>query len=199
MPNISVKSGRKKQLNQLLEAIKQKQDTLPSKKVFAGFDGFVDTIVKIIKTKGKHNQPEYFKTKREFAKYILDKGDSSFGLELGKESTRFGGNMPILSNALATLGMHVHCVGALGYPQVHPVFEDLSSNCKLYSFGNAGISTAYEFNDGKMLIAQMGDLNTLGWQDLVSIIGIEQLVSLCHNCQLLCLVNGGNIEKPTQI
>jgi hypothetical protein len=199
MPKISAKSKRKRKLSDLLETIKQKQNTLQSKKVFAGFDGFVDTIVKIVKTKRKNKSPEFFRSKREFAKYILEKGESSFGLELGEESTRIGGNMPIFSNALGGFGVQVNCVGTLGYPQIHPVFKHLSANCKLYSFGNAGISTAYEFNDGKMLIAQMGELNTLGWNDLVSIIGVNELTSASQYTDLLCLLNWSEIEKATEI
>ena len=199
MPKISAKSERKEKLKELLETIKQRQDILRSKKVFAGFDGFVDTIVKIIRTKRKNKSPEFFRTKKEFAKYVLAKGESSFGLELGEESTRIGGNMPILSNALGVLGMQVNCIGTLGHPQIHPVFKNLSPNCKLYSFGNAGVSTAYEFNDGKMLIAQMGELNSLGWSDLNSMIGINELAAAYRSSDLLCLVNWSEIEKATEI
>ena len=199
MPKKSSTADRRKTVSELLAIIKDKQQTLQSKKVFAGFDGFVDTIVKIIKAKRKNKPSEYFRTKKEFAKYILAKGESSFGLELGEESTRIGGNMPILSNALGVLGMHVNCIGTLGQPQIHPVFKSLSSNCRLYSFGNAGVSTAYEFNDGKMLIAQMGELNSIGWSDLVSIIGENELANTYQNSDLLCLVNWSEIEKATEI
>src|SRR5437764_14740015 len=139
-------SKRNQNINWLIETIKENAHVLEGKHVMAGFDGFVDTIARIVKTKRKKSTPIYFRSKKEFAKYILTKGGSSFGLELEEVATKVGGNMPIMSNALGTLGMQVKCFGTLGSPEIHPVFTSLSQHCLLHSFGNPGLSTACEFN-----------------------------------------------------
>ena len=86
----------------------------------AGFDGFVDTVVKVIKSKPEQKPFVLFNWVKEFGNYILEKEGTSFSLELEEISSRRGGNMPITANALGRLGIRVNCIGALGYPQIHP-------------------------------------------------------------------------------
>lgn len=199
MKNKSSGGQTREAAQRLLNAIVSAEEKIGSKNIVAGFDGFVDSIVKVIKSKKKSGMTSFFKTKKEFAKYILDKGNSSFGLELEELAVKVGGNMPIMSNALGALGMRVNCIGALGYPQVHNVFHNMSGNCNLHSFANPGSSTAYEFHDGKILIAQMNELNNVGWHDLKQRIGMQKLQEAYKECQLMCMVNWSEIEKSTEI
>ncbi|CAN5619279.1 hypothetical protein BH10BAC2_BH10BAC2_45420 [soil metagenome] len=189
----------KEKISSLVTAIKNKQELLLSKKVTAGFDGFVDTIVRVIKNKEDKNKPEFFNTTNDFGKYITEKSGSSFSLEYEEINTKLGGNMPITSNALARMGIRVNCVGALGYPQVHPVFNNLSSNCKPYSFTNPGIAVAYEFTDGKIILSQMQELNRLEWEELKNIIGIDTLINLYKESDLLGIFNWSEIDTSTNI
>lgn len=183
----------------LIEVLEKSQAILADKKVTAGFDGFVDTIVKVIKEKKENKPPVYFKTTKQFGNYITDKQGSSFSLEVEEISSRIGGNMPILANGLGHLGIAVNCVGALGFPVSHPVFSGLSPNCKVYSFADPGLSTAYEFTDGKILLGQNGQLNTAGWKFIKEKIGVEKLISLYQNSDLLCFVNWSEIDASTDI
>jgi pfkB family carbohydrate kinase len=169
------------------------------KRVTAGFDGFVDIIAKIIRNKPEQEPPTFFNTIREFGNYILEKEGTSFSLELLEQNLKLGGNMPIMANALGKLGMNVNCVGALGYPQMHTVFKDFPSNCRFYSFADPGTSTAFEFNDGKIMLAQMGSLNTLGWNKIKNIIGIDTLINLYGESDLLCMVNWSEIDASSDI
>ena len=137
-------------INHLVNAIQNKKHLLTSKKVTAGFDGFIDAIIKIIKKK-QPQKTSLFTTIKEFGNYILEKEGTSFSLELEEQNKKLGGNMPIMANALGQMGITVNCIGALGYPQADPIFKNLSSNCQLFSFTDPGISTAYEFKDGKII------------------------------------------------
>lgn len=183
----------------LIEAINKNGDTLSNKKVTAGFDGFVDTIVKLIKNKTGKKPPVYFSTKKSFGNYIIEKEGTSFSLELEEKNIKLGGNMPIMSNALGCMGIPVNCIGALGYPQQHPVFKYLSPKCKLYSFAEPGTSTAVEFKDGKILLGLMGKLNSSGWQIVKERIGIKTLINLYKESDLLCLVNWAEIDASAEI
>ena len=107
--------------------------------------------------------------------------------------------MPITANALGRLGMNVNCIGALGYPQTHIVFKNFPSNCRFYSFADPGTATALEFNDGKIMFAQMGSLNTLGWDEIKNIIGIDILINLYKESDLLCMVNWSEIDASSDI
>mgnify|MGYP000288098785 CR=1 FL=1 len=186
----------KKILPNLVSALEENKSKLADKKVTAGFDGFVDTILRVIKEKKADHSPTYFKTIRQFGKYITDK-ESSFSLEVEEVSSRIGGNMPIMANSMAHLSVRVNCIGALGHPALHPVFSRLSPNCTVYSFADPGTSTAYEFSDGKILLGNNGQLNAAGWEIIKNKIGIETLIKLYRESDLICFVNWSEIDAST--
>ena len=122
----------------LIDVIRNSGEVLKKKIVTAGFDGFVDSIAKVIKEKDQHTAATLFSTIEEFGNYILGKKGASFSLELSTQSIKLGGNMPIMANALGKFGMKVNCLGALGYPQPEPIFN-FPPTCKLYSYRCAGM------------------------------------------------------------
>jgi sugar/nucleoside kinase (ribokinase family) len=167
--------------------------------VVAGFDGFVDTIVRVILEKPAGGSPIYFPTKKRFAEYIIEKEGSSFSLEMEEMNVKAGGNMPIMANALGELGFPVQCIGAMGYPGLHPAFGGLSGNCTLHSFAAPGLSTAVEFEDGKMILGQMGQLHTTGWEQLKSRLGLQNLREVYSGVDLICFLNWSEIEASSEI
>jgi hypothetical protein len=192
-------SDKQVAIETLLSRLEKAEHVLATKKATAGFDGFVDTIVRIIKKKKEGKSPTFFRTKEQFGEYIIEKEGTSFSLELEEKSARIGGNMPILSHALGTLGIQVNCIGALGYPKTAPIFRKLSPRCHIYSFADPGTSTALEFEDGKILLGQMGELNSLGWKEVKDKLGLDTIISLFKESQLLCMVNWSEILSSTDI
>ena len=186
-------------INPLINHLEASESTLPALRATAGFDGFVDQIVKIVRYKEEGAAPSFFNSKKEFADYIHEKEGTSFSLELQEQVTKLGGNMPIMANALATLGIQINCIGALGYPQQHSVFNTLSTNCKLFSFAEPGYSTAYEFQDGKMMMGHFGQLHTTGWEAVKNRIGLKTIIDLYRNSELICFVNWSEIDASTSI
>jgi hypothetical protein len=183
----------------LAAILKNNHSILPGKIVTAGFDGFIDTIARVIKEKMPGQPPALFSTIKEFGNYISEKAGAGFSLELQQQDIKPGGNMPIMANALGSLGVSVNCVGALGYPQPHPAFKALSSNCHVYSFANPGESTAVEFHDGKMILGMMDSLHHAGWDTIKNIIGLDILINLFKESDLLCMVNWAEIDASTDI
>jgi sugar/nucleoside kinase (ribokinase family) len=187
------------ELTQLIADLANQTTRLRSKTITAGHDGFVDTIVKIIKSKEVDTANTLFQTTREFGDYIVEKSGSSFGLEVETRDVKLGGNMPIMANSLGLLGARVNCIGALGYPRPHTIFKNISDNCQLFSFAEPGGSTAYEFNDGKIMFAQMGELNLCGWEKIKEAIGLETLITLYTSSDLLAIVNWSEIDASSNI
>ncbi len=185
-------------LRSLVQQLKGKGALLSSRKVTAGFDGFIDTIIKIIRQK-EGDSVSHFNTLGEFGKYVSDHSTSSFSLEAEEVNIKIGGNMPIMANAMGTLGIAVNCVGAFGYPQTHHAFDSLSPNCRRFSFADPGTSNAYEFNNGKMMVGNMAQLNSLGWEDVKERIGLETLKNIFRESDLLCLVNWSEIDISAKI
>lgn len=183
----------------LVEVLKNNISKLASKKVTAGFDGFIDTIIRTIKSKREGKEPEFFTSINEFGQYIISKSSGNCSIEYEVINTKLGGNMPITSNALSNLGVHVNCIGAFGYPQVRTIFNTLSQNCTLHSFTEPGIATAYEFKNGKIIFGEAKALNSIGWNELKDIIGLEKLIHLFKQSHLFCLLNWSEIDTSTNI
>ncbi len=182
----------------LVNAIQKNHHLLTGKKVTAGFDGFIDAIIKIVKKK-QPQKTSLFTTIKEFGNYITEKEGTSFSLELEEQNKKLGGNMPIMANALGRIGISVNCIGALGYPHPHPIFGNISQNCRLFSFADPGASTAYEFNDGKIMLAQMGELNSTEWKEIKAKIGLDTIIDLYTESDLVCLLNWSEIDASTNI
>jgi hypothetical protein len=185
-------------LQYLQELLKNAQLVLENKKVAAGLDGFIDSIVKVVNYK-TGTEPVFFNTVEEFGNYITNKKGSGFSLESEELFQKLGGNMPILANALGSMGTTVSCVGAFGVPSIAPVFADMHSRCKLFSFTNPGFTTAIEFADGKMMLAQMTDLNQADWNTIKQALSLEKIVEIFNESDLVCLVNWSEVEHSNEI
>jgi hypothetical protein len=183
----------------LARDIRSHSPRLNSSIATAGFDGFVDTLVKVIRHRPPSLPAELFQTIAEFGDYIHQKKHGSFSLEIEERSVKIGGNMPILGNALGELGVSVNCIGALGYPEPAHVFDTLSSRCKKFSYAQPGTSTALEFNDGKVMLGNIAELNTVNWDVVKERIGMNVLLEQYNKSNLICLVNWSEIESSGDI
>jgi hypothetical protein len=172
---------------------------LAGKKTAAGFDGFVDSIVRVVNYKSEGPGTVFFKTISEFGGYISGKAGSGFSLESEELLQKLGGNMPIMANAMAGMGLSVDCVGAFGMPGIAPAFLRMHGNCNLHSYTNPGFTTAMEFADGKIMLAQMTDLNNSDWQTIKQTIGIEKLKEIFTQAELICLVNWSELDHSNMM
>ncbi len=170
--------------------------SLDKLKVMLGFDGFVDSIIKLIKQKGNHSTG-YFDTLQEWGSFITERSGKNFSIEVKEISSKLGGNMPIMANAMARLGVEVTCVGAMGYPTIHSVFNSLAVNCKVHSFAQPGTSQAMEFDDGKIILGQLEELNKIDWSVIKSRIKLEILTEEIQTSSLIGILNWGELEKST--
>ncbi|MBB5394039.1 PfkB family carbohydrate kinase [Mucilaginibacter sp. AK015] len=186
-------------VRQIQEALQNAPELLAGKKVAAGFDGFVDSIVKVVNYKTESAGTVFFRTIGEFGSYISSKSGSGFSLESEELVQKLGGNMPIMANAMAGMGTSVNCVGAFGVPHVAPAFAGMHGNCMLYSYTNPGFTTAMEFADGKIMLAQMTDLNHADWLIIKQTIGLANLKAIFGTADLVCLVNWSELDHSNSM
>ncbi|MFD0764311.1 hypothetical protein ACFQZI_05570 [Mucilaginibacter lutimaris] len=184
---------------QIIKALHNAPALLADKKVAAGFDGFVDSIVKVVNYKSEDEGTVFFKNISEFGGYISGKSGSGFSLESEELVQKLGGNMPIMASALAGMGIGVNCVGAFGVPTIAPAFTGMHANCRLHSYTNPGFTTAMEFNDGKIMLAQMTDLNNSDWETIKQAVGIYKLCEIFTNATLISLVNWSELDHSNSM
>jgi len=183
---------------QIIDVLK-KSECLESKRAMVGFDGVVDSIVKAIKKRTGNVNNEVFPDIGEFAKHLESKKGLSCSIELESVVTKIGGNMPILSNALGNLGIKVNCLGSMGYPEIHSVFKALSKNCSFYSVANPGYCTSIEFEDGKIMLAQMDPTFDVNWENLKSIIGLPTLINFFQKSDVIAMLNWSELVNSSAI
>src|SRR5882672_5506840 len=109
-----------------LKALTAAHSRLGAQRALIGFDGFVDLIVTPVGL--RRGQGEDFTpigTIPEFGQRVLGAAGKSTNIELFPRTEKLGGNGPIMANALLAAGAAVTYVGALGQPQVHPVFASM--------------------------------------------------------------------------
>lgn len=170
------------------QQFKEKKEIIQSKKVCLGFDGFVDLVIRPVKTREDEKNCTYFPTIDQFGEKITSLAGKSGNIELIVTSTDFGGCGPHCANGLANMGVDCTCIGAMGYPEKNAVFN-LNENCKTVTIGEPGYSYVFEFGDGKIIMSDIEKINQLRWDDIVERIGVDQLVAYFDDADIITLVN----------
>lgn len=136
---------------------------IASKRMVVGFDGFTDTIARVVReTAGEGRLETCFPTIRSFGEYLAAQAEKSCSLELKIQARQLGGNLPYVSRAAGLLGLNVTCIGMLGEGAPGPLFQEMP--CRMYSFAAPGESTCLEFQDGKVFLAPQYRLSDDPWQ-----------------------------------
>jgi hypothetical protein len=188
-----------KKSNDLLGNLAQKLKTKKlDQSIMIGFDGYVDSLYEVIHKKSG-TEKQFFKDISGFADHIKALSGKSGQVELSLKEIKIGGNAPIMSQATGALGFQVHCLGTLGFPKIHPVFEDLHANIQVHSLENPGQSDAFEFQDGKLIFSDCGSFDDLNWEKVKSRIGMAKLKEIYLNSHLVAIVDWVNLPHASDI
>lgn len=196
--NIRTKKNIGRLLLQLAQKLGQLKDTPPTKKVFVGFDGFVDFIKKAVKQR-RSQEVTYYETLTDFSDRIRQATGKSGQIELITKRVKIGGNAPILSNALGKLGVSSYCVGSMGYPELHPVFSSINEKCRIISLQNPGESDAIEFSDGKLILSELSVFHGFNWNYINNSPEIHQIRRSFMECSLIAFVDWANLSLASNI
>lgn len=154
-----------------------------------GFDGFVDAIIQVVDKRYDSERFEAVATIERFGQKVLAAAGRSSNYELVVKTEKLGGNGPIMANALASLGLAVTYVGALGYPKRHHVFDGLAKRVECFSIAEAAHTDALEFADGKLMLGRMASLKDVSWQRIRQVIGADRFASIVARSGLIAMVN----------
>lgn len=166
---------------------------------FVGLDGFVDEIVHAVDQ--RENAQEYTRlpTIASMAERIAGAAGKSTNIEMVNQRTKLGGNGPIMANALATLGLKTTYVGALGYPNMHPVFESFAKVASVHSIADSGRTDAAEFLDGKVMLVKSVSLNDITWANIAARFGRDRFIQHFTTANLVAFVNWTMIPYMSEI
>ena len=169
----------------------------PPGRVLVGFDGFIDTIADAVSERISARPGDYVpvRTIADFGARIAASAGRSTNIELRRREVRGGGNGPLLGGALASLGVDVTLIGALGLPDdaasIDPAFEEIAALCaRVVSIAPAARTDALEFVDGKVMFNWPASLDAINADTLAA--SVPRLPALCARVDVIATVNWTN-------
>jgi sugar/nucleoside kinase (ribokinase family) len=162
---------------------------LPQLRAVIGLDGFVDEIIAVVERRTDFQNFDRVPNISRLAEKISAAAGRSSNYELVVQRMKLGGNGPIMANALASIGVAVTYIGNLGFPVLHPVFEEFSKRASVISIAEPGHTDALEFDDGKLMLGKITALNDVTWQTLLTRIGLTKIQQLVAAAALIGTVN----------
>jgi sugar/nucleoside kinase (ribokinase family) len=156
---------------------------------FVGLDGFVDEILHTVDKRESAEVYTRLPTIAKLAERLAAAAGKSTNLELVSQMIKLGGNGPIMANALASLGLKVTYLGLLGYPNLHPVFQNFAKHAEVHSIADPGTTDALEFEDGKIMIGKHASLKQMTWENIKSRFGRDKFAAKFGGDDLVGFVN----------
>jgi hypothetical protein len=182
-------------LSQIIADFKTKTTAAsPSFSGVCGFDGFIDTFVRL------QSPPSM----AEFGPKVAAAAGVAASYPVQHLGDKFGGNGPLLASALNDIyagKIDVTYVGALGDKDVLPIFQAaLGGKTKhLHTLGRAAITTCLEFTDGKIMLNDMSACAEVTWEKLLECVGQTALDTELKKADFIAAVNWGKLPHAGEI
>lgn len=172
-----------------------------------GFDGFIDSIVKMVDFRRSMRVEDFepLRTITAFANRCAAAAGKSANVERVTLEDRFGGNGPLMAGALGSLGGRVTFVGAVGAANVagggletadsglgavHPVFQPFARRCHTcIPVGVPSHTLCLEFDDGKLMFNDTANVQAVTWERIVRLVGTEAIREMIAEAALIGIVN----------
>lgn len=171
----------------------------PRFRALIGFDGFVDEIIHVVDKRINDRDYTPIPSIAALAERIGRAAGLSTNLELVTQEVKIGGNGPIMAQALLALGARPRYIGALGDPEIHPVFREFARATEAVSIADPGHTDALEFRDGKLILGKHGPLRDIHWQRILERAGEPLLLELLAGSELVAFVNWTMLPHMTEI
>jgi sugar/nucleoside kinase (ribokinase family) len=173
--------------------------TIGSVKTTIGFDGFVDSIIDVVKTRQDADNYQSMPTIKEYGERIVAAAGESANIELVTKLRKLGGNGPIMANAMASFGLPVTYIGNLGHPNIDEVFFDFAQIATIHSIADPGYTDALEFEDGKLMMGKHSSLKEVNSDVLNERLGHTSFQNIIKETSFLGMVNWTMLTKLNSI
>jgi hypothetical protein len=187
------------QRNQCAERLTAAAGRVPELTAFVGLDGFVDEILHVVDKRQSATEFTRLDQMSRLADRIAAAAGRSTNIELVRHMQKLGGNGPIMGNALAAFGLKVTYLGILGWPDIHPVFHEFKERADVHSIAPPGLTDAYEFNDGKILVGKHESLKEMTWENIQARWSREAFSQHFSQASLVGFVNWTMLPYMSQI
>lgn len=194
--NLVAKAQRTELARSAAEALAKAAPRTTTTSALVGFDGFIDSISRLVDVRTSMAPDEYqpIKTIGAFGSRVSAAAGLSTNIERVTLEDRFGGNGPLMAGALGRLGLRVTYIGAVGESasseNVHPVFSEFAARCqRVIPIGVPSHTLCLEFDDGKVMMNDTRQVQGVTWDRLVSRVGLDAIGAIVSEASLLGIVN----------
>jgi len=184
---------------QAAEGLRKFAATAATTPVLLGFDGFVDSIIQVVDQRSSVDDYDAIPTIDRFGARVSAAAGQSSNFELVTTLEKLGGNGPIMANALSAVGLAVTYIGALGLPELHPVFHDFAKNAEVHAVGEPGYTDALEFTDGKLMLGKYQSISHLDYASIENVMGAGTFKQVVGRSRLIGMVNWTMLQKMETI
>ena len=159
-----------------------------------GFDGFIDTFVRL------QSPPSM----AEFGPKVTAAAGIAASYPVRHLGDKFGGNGPLFAAAMHDIhgGMiDVTYIGAMGSGEVLPIYQDaLGGKLKrLITLAAPAHTTCLEFTDGKVMLSDMTACGEVTWERLLECVGQSVLDEELSAARFISAVNWGKLPHAGTI
>ncbi|MEI7908873.1 MAG: PfkB family carbohydrate kinase [Verrucomicrobiota bacterium] len=153
-----------------------------------GFDGFIDTFVRL-------QSPA---SMAEFGPKVAAAAGIAASYAARHLGDKFGGNGPLFAAALHDIhagAIDVTYIGAMGAGEVLPIYQEaLGGKLKrLYTLAAPARTTCLEFTDGKVMLCDMAACGQVTWERLLECVGPAALDAELAAAGFISAVNWGKL------
>ncbi len=199
---------------QAADSLEQRAADIPSLRIVAGFDGAVDSIIRVVERRDSRDSFAPMTSMRQFAQRIDAQAGRSINIEFVVEQVKIGGNGPLFANPFTLWGASVAYIGALlADPEApvsrgadatnltHPVFDEFVARCaKVYAVAGPALSDACEFADGKVIIGKTAAQDAVTWDRVLGALGgINGVKRLFDGAAVFAPMNWTMLSSMTDI
>ncbi len=159
-----------------------------------GFDGFIDTFVRL-------QAPA---SMAEFGPKVAAAAGIAASYPVRHLGDKFGGNGPLFAAAMHDIhagAIDVTYIGAMGRGEVLPIYQDaLGGKMKrLFTLAPPAHTTCLEFTDGKVMLCDMTACAEVTWERLLECVGQFALDEQLQAARFISAVNWGKLPHAGAI
>lgn len=159
-----------------------------------GFDGFVDTFIRM-------RQPD---SMAEFGPKVAEAAGIAASYSVNHEGDKFGGNGPLFATAFSDLfgnRVNLSYVGGLGEGKVTPLFKEaLEGKVQhIYTIAPPAHSDCLEFTDGKIMLGDFDACEEITLENMQRIMGQEAIDRNLNQVDFISAVNWGKLPNVGEI
>jgi hypothetical protein len=159
-----------------------------------GFDGFVDTFIRMI-------EPPSMEA---FGPKVAAAAGIAASYKVSHKGDKFGGNGPLFAGAISDIfkrEIDLTYIGAMGKDAVIPLFQEALEDKvdHLYTLAEPAHSDCLEFTDGKIMLGDLSSCAEITWDRLLEVVGESVLEKKLVNADFISAVNWGKLDNVGEI